>query len=65
MRAIKGQPAKKKRARARRKPHAPVGPAASGQPVYGPAWGRWIMSNVERDLRSGALRVNAEGATLH
>jgi hypothetical protein len=36
-----------------------------GRIVYGPSWGRWIMRNVERDLRSGALRVNAEGATLH
>jgi hypothetical protein len=33
--------------------------------VYGPAWGRWIKRNVERDLRSGALRVNAESATIH
>lgn len=42
--------------RARRKPK-PI--------VYGAGWGRWIMRNVVRDLRSGALRVNAEGATLH
>jgi hypothetical protein len=33
--------------------------------VYGAAWGAWIKRNVERDLRSGALRVNAEGAKLH
>jgi hypothetical protein len=42
--------------RARRKPK-PI--------VYGAGWGRWIMRNVVRDLRSGALRVNAEGTTLH
>jgi hypothetical protein len=33
--------------------------------VYGPAWGRGIKRNVERDLRSGALRVNAEGAAVY
>jgi hypothetical protein len=33
--------------------------------VYGAAWGRWIKSNVVRDLRSGALRVNGEGATIN
>lgn len=33
--------------------------------VYGARWGRWIKSNVERDLRSGALRVNASGETIH
>jgi hypothetical protein len=33
--------------------------------VYGPGWDRWIKRNVERDLRSGALRVHAEGATIH
>jgi hypothetical protein len=33
--------------------------------VYGSGWGAWIKRNVERDLRSGALRVNAEGATIH
>jgi hypothetical protein len=33
--------------------------------VYGAAWGAWIKRNVVRDLRSGALRVNAEGTTIH
>jgi hypothetical protein len=33
--------------------------------VYGVAWGAWIKRNVERDVRNGALRVNAEGAKLH
>jgi hypothetical protein len=33
--------------------------------VYGVAWGAWIKRNVERDLRSGALRVDAEGAKSH
>jgi hypothetical protein len=28
-------------------------------------WGRWIKRNVARDIRGGALRVNAEGKTLH
>jgi hypothetical protein len=44
----------KRRARQTRKPI-----------VYGPGWGRWIKRNVERDLRSGTLRVNAEGTTIH
>jgi hypothetical protein len=57
MRARKRQPRAKRRAGAQRKPRA--------EPVYGPHWGAWIMNNVERDLRSGALRVNAEGATIH
>lgn len=43
-------------ARPRRKPK-PI--------VYGTAWGAWTKRNVERDLRSGALGVNAEGATIH
>jgi hypothetical protein len=58
MTATKRQHRAKQRAKAiMRKPHA--------EPVYGPRWGAWIMSNVRRDLRSGALRVNAEGATIH
>jgi hypothetical protein len=32
---------------------------------YGLGWGRWIKRYVERDLRSGALRINAGGMTLH
>jgi hypothetical protein len=40
--------------------------------VYGAAWGAWIKSKpegrrpdgIERDLRSGALHVNAEGTTI-
>jgi hypothetical protein len=50
------------------KPIAPKLPRPRRKPkpvVYGAAWGRWIKRNVERDLRSGALRLNAEGATLH
>jgi hypothetical protein len=38
---------------------------APRMPIYGPAWGRWIMANVRRDLRSGALRKDAGGRTLH
>jgi hypothetical protein len=33
--------------------------------IYGPAWGAWIMRNIKRDLRSGALRINADGKTIH
>jgi hypothetical protein len=33
--------------------------------VYGVAWGRLIKRNAERDLRSGVLRVNAEGEATH
>jgi hypothetical protein len=51
-----------RRARAHARKRARVRPKPI---VYGAAWGRWIMRNVERDLRSGALRVNAEGATIH
>jgi hypothetical protein len=59
MKATKPQPATttcERPRRARRKPKPTV---------YGAAWGRWIKSNVVRDLRSGALRVNASGETIH
>jgi hypothetical protein len=40
--------------------------AARAKPiVYVATWGAWIKSNVVRDLRSGVLRVNAEGATIY
>jgi hypothetical protein len=37
----------------------------TAKPTYGPRWSAWIKSNVEHDLRSGALRINAEGITIH
>ena len=40
-------------------------PKVTKRIVYGAAWGAWIMRNIRRDLRSGALRINAEGATIH
>jgi len=36
-----------------------------GRKPNGAAGGAWIKRNVERDLRSGALHINAEGQTLH
>ena len=39
--------------------------ARARKPIYGAAFGRWIVANVRRDLRSGALRMNADGHTIH